>query len=142
VSTVASAINLATAIVLLRAGRAHRSITLEADGHHLMADVWTSVGVIIGVGAVAVTGWERLDPIIALLVAVNILVTGSKLVRRSIGGLMDQALSEPELQLIQETLGPFELEGLRFHALRTRLLRPPREPETASIWLPARAAGP
>jgi cation diffusion facilitator family transporter len=120
VSAAASAINLAVALVLLRAGRAHRSIALEADGRHLMADVWTSVGVIVGVAAVAATGWERLDPIIALLVAANILVTGSKLVRRSIGGLMDQALSGPELQTIQQVLEPFESEGVRFHALRTR----------------------
>jgi cation diffusion facilitator family transporter len=120
VSAAASAINLAVALVLLRAGRAHRSITLEADGRHLMADVWTSAGVIAGVAAVALTGWERLDAIIALLVAVNILVTGSKLVRRSIGGLMDQALSEPELQAIRQVLKPFESDGVRFHALRTR----------------------
>jgi cation diffusion facilitator family transporter len=120
VSAAASAINLAVALVLLRAGRAHRSITLEADGRHLMADVWTSAGVIAGVAAVALTGWERLDAIIALLVAVNILVTGSKLVRRSIGGLMDQALSEPELQTIRQVLKPFETDGVRFHALRTR----------------------
>ena len=120
VSATASAINLAVALLLLRAARAHRSITLEADGRHLLADVWTSAGVIAGVGAVAVTGWERLDPVIALLVAVNILVTGSRLVSRSIGGLMDKTLGEPELQVIRQVLEPFESEGIRFHALRTR----------------------
>ena len=120
VSAAASAINLGVALVLLRAGRRHRSITLEADGRHLMTDVWTSAGVIAGVAAVALTGWQRLDPVIALLVAVNILVTGSRLVRRSVGGLMDQALSEPELEAIRQVLQPFEREGVRFHALRTR----------------------
>src|SRR3954454_6347589 len=101
VSAVASAINLAVGLVLLRAGRRHRSITLEADGRHLMTDVWTSAGVIIGVAAVAVTGWERLDPIVALLVAANIVITGVGLVRRSVGGLMDRALPEPELETIR-----------------------------------------
>jgi cation diffusion facilitator family transporter len=120
VSAVASAINLAVGLVLLRAGRRHRSITLEADGRHLMTDVWTSAGVIIGVAAVAVTGWERLDPIVALLVAANIVVAGMGLVRRSVGGLMDRALSETELETIRSALKPFELAGLQFHALRTR----------------------
>src|SRR3954468_346383 len=84
VSVVASAINLAVGYVLLRAGRRERSIVLEADGKHLMTDVWTSVGVGIGGAGVAVTGWERLDAIVALAVAVNIVVTGSGLVRRSV----------------------------------------------------------
>jgi cation diffusion facilitator family transporter len=120
VSAVASAINLAVGLVLLRAGRRHRSITLEADGRHLMTDVWTSAGVILGVAAVAVTGWDRLDPIVALLVAANIVVAGTGLVRRSVGGLMDRALSETELETIRSALKPFELAGLQFHALRTR----------------------
>jgi cation diffusion facilitator family transporter len=120
VSAIASAINLAVGLLLVRAGRRHRSITVEADGRHLMTDVWTSAGVILGVAAVAVTGWDRLDPIIALLVAGNIVVTGTGLVRRSVGGLMDQALAEPELDAIRHALRPFELEGVHFHALRTR----------------------
>jgi cation diffusion facilitator family transporter len=120
VSTGASLINLAVGLVLLRAGRRHRSITLEANGRHLLADVWTSAGVIVGVAAAAITAWERLDPIIALLVAANVVVTGSRLVRRSVGGLMDQALSDEELAKIQRTLAPFESAGVRFHALRTR----------------------
>jgi cation diffusion facilitator family transporter len=120
VSAVASAINLGVGLLLLRAGRRHRSITLEADGRHLMTDVWTSAGVILGVAAVALTGWERLDPIIAMVVALNIVVTGVGLVRRSVGGLMDRSLPEPELETIRQTLEPFELEGLQFHALRAR----------------------
>jgi cation diffusion facilitator family transporter len=120
VSAVASAINLGVGIVLLRAGRAHRSITLEADGRHLMTDVWTSIGVIAGVAAVSLTGWERLDPLIALAVAVNIVIAGVVLLRRSVGGLMDTALGEREQQQIRDALRPFELGGVGFHALRTR----------------------
>jgi len=120
VSAAASLINLAVGLLLVRAGRAHRSITLEADGRHLMTDVWTSAGVIAGVAAVALTGWDRLDPVIALLVAANILLTGSSLVRRAVSGLMDRALGEGELSTIQEALAPFERDGIQFHALRTR----------------------
>jgi cation diffusion facilitator family transporter len=120
VSTAASVINLAVGMLLVRTGRAQRSITLEADGRHLMTDVWTSAGVIAGVAAVALTGWERLDPIIALAVAANIVWTGVVLMRRSIGGLMDRALGDAEQQRIRAALRPFELQGVRFHALRTR----------------------
>jgi cation diffusion facilitator family transporter len=120
VSVAASLINLAVGFLLLRAGRKARSIVLEADGKHLMTDVWTSVGVIIGVAGVAITGWERLDALIALAVAVNIVATGSSLVRRSAGGLMDRALDEPERRQIQDVLDRFERDGVQFHALRTR----------------------
>jgi cation diffusion facilitator family transporter len=120
VSVGASLINLAVGWLLLRSGRAQRSITLEANGRHLMTDVWTSVGVIIGVAAVAITGWEPLDAIIALAVALNIVVTGSGLVRRSVGGLMDRALADPERRQVEEVLARFDGDGVRFHALRTR----------------------
>jgi cation diffusion facilitator family transporter len=82
--------------------------------------MWTSVGVIIGVAAVAVTGWERLDPIVGLAVAVNIVATGVAFLRRSVGGLMDRALTADELAQIEAALGPFKRGGVRFHALRTR----------------------
>jgi cation diffusion facilitator family transporter len=120
VSTVASLINLAVGLLLLRTGRSSRSITLEADGRHLITDVWTSVGVIAGVAAVALTGWERLDPLIALAVAGNIVVTGVGLLRRSADGLLDRALSDAERHEIAETLQRFERDGVRFHAVRTR----------------------
>ncbi|HWK27031.1 MAG TPA: cation diffusion facilitator family transporter [Solirubrobacter sp.] len=120
VSAVASAINLVVGWMLLRTGRRERSIVLEADGRHLMTDVWTSLGVIAGIAAVSLTGWERLDPIIALLVAANIVVTGSGLLRRSIGGLMDRGLDAPEQAAIARVLDGFECEDVRFHALRTR----------------------
>jgi cation diffusion facilitator family transporter len=120
VSAAASAINLAVGYLLLRTGKRERSIVLEADGRHLMTDVWTSAGVLVGVGAVALTGWQRLDAIVALAVAVNIVFAGVGLVRRSLGGLMDRALGEPEQRLIGETLAQFRAQGVEFHALRTR----------------------
>jgi cation diffusion facilitator family transporter len=92
VSVVAAAVNGAVAWVLLRAGRSHRSITLQADARHLLTDVWTSVGVLVGVGLVAVTGWEWLDPLVALGVAANIVVAGIVLIRRSVQGLLDASL--------------------------------------------------
>jgi cation diffusion facilitator family transporter len=120
VSVVASAINLSVARLLIREGRTHRSLTLEADGRHLMTDVWTSVGVVVGVVAVAVTGWERLDPIIGLAVAANIVVTGVSLIRNSVAGLMDRALPADEIAQVREVLDRYESEDVRFHALRTR----------------------
>jgi cation diffusion facilitator family transporter len=119
-STGASVINLVVGLLLLRTGRAHRSIILEADGKHLMTDVWTSVGVIVGVAAVAMTGWELLDPLIALAVAVNIVYTGVGLLRRSIGGLMDRALPEPEQAQIREVLRTREDANLQIYQVRTR----------------------
>ncbi len=120
VSLVASLINLVTAQILLRAGRRYNSITLKADASHLMTDVWTSGGVLAGIGAVALTGWERLDPIIALAVAANIIWAGVGLVKSSVSGLMDTALPDEDQQLIQQILEPYRQQGIQFHALRTR----------------------
>lgn len=120
VSVVASLVNLFTARILLAAGRKHRSVTLEADAHHLMTDVWTSVGVIGGVGAVALTGWYWLDPALALLVAANIVWTGWKLLRRSTTGLMDVALPAEDHALVLAILARYRENGVDFHALRTR----------------------
>jgi cation diffusion facilitator family transporter len=106
--------------MLLAAGRQHRSLVLEADGRHLMTDVWTSVGVVTGVALVAVTGWERLDPLIALLVAANIVVTGVTLVRRFTGGLMDRALPPHQRAAIDAVLQRYADDRVQFHALRTR----------------------
>jgi cation diffusion facilitator family transporter len=120
VSMLASLINLGVGRALVQAGRRHRSITVEADGKHLLTDVWTSIGVVVGVVAVAISGWERLDPIVALAVAGNIIFTGAVLLRRSAAGLMDRALP-PELQHeIRDVLDLFAVRGVRFHALRTR----------------------
>ena len=119
-SFVASGVNLFTARVLLAAGLKYRSFTLEADAHHLMTDVWTSVGVIAGVGAVALTGWLWLDPVLGLLVAVNIVWTGWKLLRRSTTGLMDVALPAEDHALLLAILARYRENGVDFHALRTR----------------------
>ncbi len=116
----ASILNFVVARILLAAGRRYHSITLEADAHHLMTDVWTSAGVLVGIGAVMLTGWERLDPIIALLVAANIIWTGVQLVRRSALGLLDTALPGVELTAIRQVLERHTHSGLQFHALRTR----------------------
>jgi len=120
ISVLASGVNLAVALVLLRAGKRHASISLEANAHHLLTDVWTSVGVVAGVGAVALTGWGRLDPIVALVVAANIVWTGVAIMQRSVSGLMDVALSDEEQRTIQGVFERHSESGLQFHALRTR----------------------
>ncbi|HMQ34633.1 MAG TPA: cation diffusion facilitator family transporter [Chloroflexaceae bacterium] len=121
ISVAASAINLVVARVLLQAGRHYHSITLEADAHHLMTDVWTSVGVVVGVAAVALTGWQRLDPIIAMIVAANIIWSGARILRRSALGLLDTALpGEDRAKVVAILAGYAEREGVQYHALRTR----------------------
>ncbi|MBZ0274958.1 MAG: cation diffusion facilitator family transporter [Anaerolineae bacterium] len=120
VSVTASLINFGTARVLMRAGKAHNSITLEADSHHLMTDVWTSVGVVVGVAAVGLTGWLWLDAVIALLVALNITWAGFQIMRRSVKGLMDSALPPEDFQRLQTILDSYKKEGIEWHALRTR----------------------
>lgn len=120
VSVVASLINLVAALELLKAGRAYKSISLEADAKHLMTDVWTSVGVIVGVGLVWVSGLLWLDPLIALLVAANIVWTGWQLLNRSAAGLMDEAISQEQIDVIETVLEKYRRQGLAFHALRTR----------------------
>ncbi|PWB74516.1 MAG: cation-efflux pump [Holophagae bacterium] len=120
VSVVASLINLAVGLSLLRIGKRFHSITLEADGHHLLTDVWTSAGVIVGVGAAALSGWHSLDPIVAILVAANIVWTGIRLMRRSVAGLMDASLPEPEQRAVEGVLARYRQQGVEFHALRTR----------------------
>lgn len=120
ISAVASLINLAAARVLLKASARFESIALEADSRHLMTDVWTSAGVIGGVGAVALTGWQFLDPLIAILVALNILRTGWDLISRTVSGLMDTTLPDHEISTIREILDSLMKEGMHYHALRTR----------------------
>ena len=120
VSVVATLINLFAARELLKAGRAHNSITLEADAKHLMTDVWTSVGVIIGVALVWVSGWLWLYPVLALLVAANIVWTGWQLLQRSASGLMDEAIPQEEIAAVEAVLESYRKQGLQFHALRTR----------------------
>jgi len=120
ISGAASLVNLIVARILLRTGQRYHSIALEADGRHLMTDVWTSVGVIAGVAAVAATGRQILDPVIAILVALNIVREGWRIIRRTTAGLMDAALPEEELSIVRAVLAGYEAQGIAFHALRTR----------------------
>jgi cation diffusion facilitator family transporter len=120
VSAGASLINLAVARRLFAAGRQYRSIALEADARHLMTDVWTSAGVVLGVAAVWLTGWQLLDPLIALAVAAHIVWSGYQLVQRSAKGLLDHALPPEELQALDRVLDRHRAQGIDFHALRTR----------------------
>jgi cation diffusion facilitator family transporter len=121
VSGLATAVNLFVGLILIRTGKKHHSLVLEADGHHLMTDVWTSVGVIIGVGLVSLTGWLRLDPIVAILVAANIIWTGFSLIKRSVLGLMDTVVA-PDIQYIAEgVLKKYaEKEGITYESFRSR----------------------
>jgi cation diffusion facilitator family transporter len=120
VTLAATAVNGGVALVLLRAGRRLRSITLRADAQHLLTDVWTSLGVVLGVLMVYLTGWLVLDPIIGLIVAANIVWTGVRLLRDTAQGLLDRALPKEEQTLISRVLSDYETRGIRFHALRTR----------------------
>jgi cation diffusion facilitator family transporter len=114
------------ALVLLRAAKRNDSITLRASAHHLLADVWTSLGVLVGVGAAVATGWLVLDPLVALLVAANIVWTGYRILRDSVSGLMDEALPARELASLRTVLDQYLPLGIQYHALRTRRAGPRR----------------
>jgi len=116
----ASGINLAVGLVLLRQGRKHHSMILEADGKHLMTDVYTSAGVLVGIALVKITGWLMLDALVAIGVAVNILWTGYQLMRRSAMGLLDSAIPEPDRLKVNALLEPLRQQGLDYHSLLTR----------------------
>jgi cation diffusion facilitator family transporter len=119
-SALAAAINLGIALMLLRVGRAHRSLATEADGRHLMADVWITVGVIAGVALAALTGRNWIDAAVAVLLALHLLWVGGQLVASAVGGLMDAAWPAPDIERLQATLREREAEGARFANLRTR----------------------
>lgn len=122
ITLVATIVNGIVGWLLLRAGRAHRSITLVADGKHLLTDVWTSAGVVAGVGLVALTGWLPLDGLVAIAVGLNITWTGWGLIRHSMRGLMDHALAKEEEEQVHEVLHQFLLDhdAVEFHAIQTR----------------------
>ena len=119
-SVVSSVFNGVLAWVMFRAAKVHRSIALEADARHLVTDVWTSVGVVVGIGAVGLTGWLWLDAVVAIGVALNILREGVHLIWRSSQGLMDEALEPEVLGQIQNTLAEFDHHTIRFDHLTTR----------------------
>ena len=120
VAIAAAGVNLGVALVLFRAAKRYESITLEADAHHLLTDVWTTAGVVVGIIAVGITGWNPLDPIVALAVAANIVWTGIRFIRKSVLGLMDTALPMDEQNLIRSLLETHKEAGVEYHALRTR----------------------
>ena len=119
-SVASSILNGLLAWVMLRAAKAHRSIALEADARHLFTDVWTSAGVVVGIAAVALTGWLWLDPVVAIGVALNILWEGSQLIWRSSQGLMDEAVEPEVLAEIHKALEVFNHPTIRFDHLTTR----------------------
>jgi cation diffusion facilitator family transporter len=121
ISLVATALNALVAWVLLKASRRFDSITLRADAHHLLTDVWTSTGVVVGIGLVKLTGLMILDPLIAIVVALNIVVTGWTLFRETASGLLDRSLPDPEQRMLETILASYESNEIRFHALRTRV---------------------
>lgn len=120
IAIVAAVLNFVVARILLQAGRTHESATLEADAQHLLSDVWTSVGVVIGVGVAAISGWEPIDPIVAIIVALQIGRTGYRLTRNALLGLMDTALPDDEQERITAILEKYGSQDVTFHALRTR----------------------
>lgn len=119
-SLAASLLNLGVGLTLIKGGKKHKSLILEADGKHLMTDVWTSGGVIAGIILVKFTGWLILDPIIAILVALNIIYTGYKLISRSASGLMDAAIPDEDLEKITSYLDSLKEEEIEYHSLMTR----------------------
>jgi cation diffusion facilitator family transporter len=121
ISLAATALNGLVAWILLKAARRFDSITLRADAHHLLTDVWTSSGVVLGIGLVKLTGLTMLDAVIAIAVAINIVVTGLALLRETASGLLDRSLPDKEQQLLEDLLASQESDDIRFHALRTRV---------------------
>ncbi len=121
ISVIASLLNAATAWLLIRVGKAHRSLALIADGRHLLTDLWTTAGVLVGIVVVYVTGWERLDPIIALAVALNIIIVGFGLVRHSISGLLEASLPSRDAEQLTRILSDFNHDPVLLHAVRSRV---------------------
>ncbi len=120
VTLLATCINGVVGLVLLRGGRRLRSAALRADGHHLLTDVWTSLGVVAGVFLVLITGWLVLDPLIALLVAANIVWIGTRILKDTAHGLLDTALPSEEQEVITNIQARYKESGVKFHATRTR----------------------
>lgn len=122
VSVIAAGINFITSFILVNVSKKYDSITLEAHAKHLMTDVWTTVGVLVGLSVIffAPPSWQILDPIMAIVVAINIIITGIHFVKRSFDGLMDTALSKSDIQTIKEIIHNELPTGCSFQALRTR----------------------
>ena len=125
-SVLSTAINGWVAWILFRASQRLRSITLRADAQHLLTDVWTTVGVIIGILLVRLTNWYILDPIIAILVALHIIWIGFRLLRETGYGLLDSAFPVEDLAIVTTILDHYREQGIQFHAIRTRVAGPRR----------------
>ena len=119
-SVISSALNGALAWVMMQSARQHRSIALEADARHLITDVWTSAGVVLGIGLVALVGWQWLDSAVAIGVAINILREGASLMWKSSQGLMDKALEPEVMDEVHKTLASFEHHTIRFDHISSR----------------------
>jgi cation diffusion facilitator family transporter len=120
ISVLAALVNLVVALILQGVGKQYNSVTLQANARHLLTDVWTTGGVLLGITAVTLTGWQRLDPLVALLVAANIVWSGGRIIRQSALGLMDTALPSSEQALLTQVLQTYMQLGVQFHAVRTR----------------------
>lgn len=120
ISLTAGLVNLGAALIIGSNGKKHNSITLRANAKHLMTDVWTSVGVLAGVALVALTGWQPLDSLVAIGVAINIVWSGVGIVKQSVSGLMDSVLPDEELALVRKKIEELLPEGVTYHALMTR----------------------
>lgn len=121
VNGVAAGLNCIWALMLIRVGRKDKSPALEADGHHIMTDVVTSVGVIAGLVGAVLTGWYFLDPLLALVVALNILWQGWKVITSSLDGLMDRAVPVEEHVRIRDIISANSKGALEVHDLKTRI---------------------
>lgn len=120
ISILATLINFLVGKKLILTGKKNRSITLEADGHHLLTDVYTSIGVITAVFLVKITGFIIIDPLVAIIVSLNILKTGVSLIKRSISGFLDEALEKKDIEKIKKIFKKYEKNGLKFHSLKSR----------------------
>lgn len=119
-TVLASAVNLGIALLLLRGAKQHDSPALEGDGKHLITDVWTTAGVVLGVTLAFYSGYSWLDPLVAIAVALHILHEGGGILYRAVNGLMDKALPDTRLQQINHTLAGFSSNNVEFTELRTR----------------------
>lgn len=119
-SILASIVNLGVGLILIKNGKKHHSLLLEADGKHLLTDVYTTVGILIAIILIKITGLIILDPIIAIIVALNISYTGYKLIKRSANGLMDEALPAEDIEKINNYLDSLKVDDVEYHSMLTR----------------------
>ena len=120
IAIVASGLNAITAVILLRVGRRENSLALTADAQHLFTDLWTTGGVVVGVIVVSLSGWDVLDPLIAIAVAINIIIVGVKLLKTSTSGLMDRSLPRDQVEVVRNVVANYQSDDVVVHGLQTR----------------------